>query len=143
MGTINTYRLSVLEASHVLPNDFLVSERGPSMCKTFFNKLLSRPTSRSYKERFSSDTVIKSDFLAFLDFLNKFFIRLERISRVLSIVSIEATNLIGCLPVTAIPEVLHYWLLSSSMSFLTHDSLIALQRILILLHLFVSMRTPT
>ena len=136
MSAIKAHRLSIRQASHVLPNNLLVSERWPSVLHALFNKLLRSTTSRSNKKWLSSHAIVKCH-LRSLRKLIKNHSRLHKsVAWMLCIVSVETANLVCSLHVTSKPEVLLNWLFCGAMSLRRHNRLIALEWVLIVLFHF-------
>ncbi len=135
MGAIDTYSFTIIETPHILPNNFLVTERWPSMCSTFIDELLHCTTTWSNKQRFTSDTVIVCYFALVQNFL--FPVLSLKIASVLCIMSVKAANSVSSSNITAISKILLNWFLASTVSFLRHNRFLTLNWILSLLHLIL------
>ena len=134
MSTIKTNSLSIGHASNIVPNNFIISERRPSMNLAFFQKLLNSAASGCNEQRFSGYAIIVCCF--FLSLLLKLlrprsFIW-ERVTAVFGIMSIEITNSIGCFKVTTVFQILLWRFVWCPVSFFWHYLFISINWIIVL-----------
>ena len=137
MSTINRNCFTIWKASHILPHNFLISKRWPSMSITFFNELFNSTTSRSYEKRFSCDWIVVS----YLTSICSYFLKPwslwfnHSISWMLVVVSIKTTNAISSFEITTVFEILLDWLWTSSVSFLIHYTFFTINWVVARIHI--------
>lgn len=130
-----TDTLSVLEASHILPVCFLVSKGWPSVALAFGQKRFQGPSDRSPKEELASDTIIKVNRIASLDFFLVFLDVFQKVcrrpvARIFSVVSVEIANAVRRLKVAAPTKVTLDRLVGGSVLLGRHDGLVGQDRVL-------------
>ena len=70
MRAINADSLSVWQASHIFPDDLLITEAWPSMLGAFIKELFRCAASRRDKKRLTRDGIVIGDFSLGLDVIN-------------------------------------------------------------------------
>ena len=137
MSTIDRNCFTIRKASHILPHNFLISKWRPSMSFTFLNKFFNSASSRSYEKGFSCDWIVISYLTSICsNFLKPWTFWFNHcISWMLSVVSIKTTNTISCFKITTVFEILLDWLLTSSVSFLTHNTFFTINWVVASIHL--------
>ena len=135
MGPSFANALSVFQTSHMLPVGFFVSKRWPTMAPAFGQERFQGPSDWSSKEKLASDTVVKVNriarldfFLVFLDVFQKFGRR--PVASIFGIVSVEIANAVGRIKVTVPAKVALDRLVGGAMLFGSHDGLIRHDRVL-------------
>ena len=102
MRPVHTDCLPIAQATDVLPDNLLISERGPAMCHALLKESLDGATLRCNEKRLSSNRVVVGDRLSFvLNLVNPSSLA-KSIARVLRIVTIEAADAVSCFEVTAV-----------------------------------------
>lgn len=84
---------SVREDSNVVPIDFLVAEAGPSVGLGLLDEFIKRPADRGAEQKFTrARTIILGDAVG----INRFEkVSLEKVTRVLRVMTVVTDNLIG------------------------------------------------
>ena len=121
MCSIDADSLSISETSNVFPDDFLIAETWPPVLLAFLEKVVSRATLGCDEERFSGDRIVISDLCMGFNLLNPRARSDERVTRMLCVVSIVATDSVSSCYIAAVQQRRLDWVLCCAMTLLAHD----------------------
>lgn len=71
MSSRQTHYLPIFEATHIVPNHFLVPKRRPSVGTTFHQKILEGSATRRDKERLARVGIVEGNFSRLLGIVDK------------------------------------------------------------------------
>jgi len=98
MRARSTYGFAARDASNVVPNNFFIAKRGPTVGTRFRLKLLKSSASRCHEQRLPSDGVIIRRLFRPIDFFQEG--RRKEISRIFRVMTIEVTDSISGFVIT-------------------------------------------
>ena len=121
MGACKAHTFSFIDASHVLPEDFLISEAGPSMFSAFFNELFYCSSFGSLEKSLTSDRVEIGDDSFFPKFLLPSDSFLPCVVFSLIVISVVAADKVRLFAIDAPSHVLLDRLFGASVGFRSHE----------------------
>ena len=121
MGACKAHTFSLIDASHVLPEDFFISEAGPSMFSAFFNEFFYCPSFGSLEKSLASDRVEIGDDSFFPKFLLPSDSFLPCVVFSLIVVSVVAADKVRLVTIDAPSQVLLDRLFGASVGFRSHE----------------------
>ena len=104
MSSRQAHRLPITEATHIVPNHFLVPKRRPAVGTTFHQKVLKGSATRRLEERLSRVGIVKGNFSGLLSIIDK--LGSFKVAAVFRVVAIEVADAIRRLLVTPPPEII-------------------------------------
>lgn len=125
MGSSNRHTFSILEASHIIPIDLLVTKGRPSVLLRLEQEFVQGATDWRGKQELSRDRVIKLDgqlFLALFNGLEK--VGGRPVPSKLGIVSIKVANPVGSVVIAVPSQVLLHRLVTRAVCLFAHDRFI-------------------
>ena len=121
MRTRRTHALSIGEASDVLPVDFFVPERRPSVRLTLLEELLHGPSDWGGEQKLASYRIVILRGILPVDLVQEG--SAGPIPSVLRVMSIEIADAIGRVVIALPPQILLDWRFRSAVRLLAHDFL--------------------
>lgn len=96
MRPIHTDGLAILQATHIFPINFLITEARPTMCLAFLNKLIPRTATRGREEQLSGIGIVKVDVLVSFQILDGIVQKccFGKVRRMLGVMSIKIADTI-------------------------------------------------
>merc|ERR1712086_107971 len=108
MGAGGADSLTICQASYVFPDDFLVSEGWPAVCRTLLDKLVHSSSLGGNEQGLAGDAVVVCHLSTSisLDGLYPCSVSTKCVAGMFGVMSIEVTDLISCIEITSIKKIL-------------------------------------
>ena len=121
MGACKAHTFSFIDASHVVPKNFFISEAGPSMFSAFFNEFFYCSSFGSLEKSLASDRVEIGDDSFFPKFLLPSDSFLPCVVFAFIVISVIAADKVRLLTIDTPSQVLLYRLFGASVGFRSHE----------------------
>ena len=103
MRSVDANSFTIAEAAHVIPDNLLISKRGPSMCLTLLNEGLYCAASWRNKEGFSRHTVVVGHLTLSLDLVDP--VLGEGVPGMFSVVAVKTANAVSSCHITPVTQI--------------------------------------